>query len=75
MDISRQFTIDTSGISADSTLAHEAIFSRIIQQDAEGASAYMAEHLSDVRIKLQDSLEKLETQDSLISPSKQAMDH
>ena len=75
LDISRQFTIDTSGLSADSTLAHEAIFSRIIQQDAEGASAYMAEHLSDVRIKLQDSLEKLETQDSLISPGKQAMDH
>lgn len=62
LDISRQFTISTSGISADSTLAHEAIFSRIIQRDAQGASAYMAEHLSDVRVKLGESLKESKAQ-------------
>ena len=56
LDISRQFTIDTSGISYDSILAHEAIFNRIIQQDAEGASQSMKEHLSEVRIKLNATL-------------------
>ena len=61
LDISRQFTIGTSGISADSTLAHEAIFSRIILKDANGARSYMAEHLSDVRVKLQDLLRETES--------------
>ena len=60
LDISRQFTIGTSGISGDSMLAHEAIFSRIIQRDAESARSYMEEHLSDVRVKLQESLENAE---------------
>ena len=60
LDISRQFTIGTSGISGDSMLAHEAIFSRIIQQDADSARSYMEEHLSDVRVKLRDSLRTAE---------------
>ncbi len=61
LDISRQFTIDTSGISYDSILAHEAIFNRIIQQDAEGARQSMKEHLSEVRIKLNATLADAET--------------
>ena len=39
-----------------SNLAHEAIFNRIIQQDAEGARQSMKEHLSEVRVKLNATL-------------------
>lgn len=71
LDISRQFTIGTSGISADSILAHEAIFTRIIQKDAEGASTYMAEHLSDVRIKLRESLSEYNAQNAQFEAGEQ----
>ena len=60
LDISRQFTIDTSGISYDSILAHEAIFNYIIQRDAEGARQSIREHLSDVRVKLNATLAEAE---------------
>ncbi len=52
LDISRQFTISTSGISYNSILAHEAVFNYIILQDAEGARTSMSEHLQDVREQL-----------------------
>ncbi len=58
LDISRQFTIRTSGISYNSILAHEAVFNYIIQQDAEGARTSMSEHLQDVREQLNLLLEK-----------------
>lgn len=65
LDISRQFTISTSGISYNSILAHEAVFNKIIQQDADGARASMAEHLSDVRVKLSATLAEAESQELL----------
>ena len=37
LDISRQFTINNSGISYSSIVAHEALFSKVIEGDAEGA--------------------------------------
>lgn len=41
LDISRQFTINNSGISYSSIVAHEALFSKVIEGDAEGrASAW-----------------------------------
>lgn len=52
LDISRQFTISTSGISYSSILAHEALFNKIIEQDAEGARQCMEEHMQDVRDNL-----------------------
>ena len=63
LDISRQFTISTSGISYNSILAHEAVFNKIIQQDAEGARDCMAEHLEDVREKLNATLAEAESQE------------
>ena len=54
LDISRQFTIDSTGISYNSILAHESIINKIIEKNAEEARARMAEHLEDVR----DSLKK-----------------
>ncbi|NCB62121.1 MAG: FadR family transcriptional regulator [Clostridia bacterium] len=65
LDISRQFTINTSGISYNSILAHEAVFNKIIQQDADGARDSMADHLSDVRIKLSATLAEAEAQELL----------
>lgn len=63
LDVSRQFTIDNSGISYNSILAHEAIFHRIIQRDANGAREAMEEHLSDVRINLSSRLAEAEAQE------------
>lgn len=63
LDISRQFTIDTSGISYNSILAHEAVFNRVIQQDAEGAREAMGEHLDDVRTKLSATLAEAEAEE------------
>jgi len=60
LDISRQFTIGTSGISYNSVLAHEMIFNRIIQRDAEGAGEGMREHLADVHNTLSAALAQAE---------------
>ena len=56
LDISRQYTIGSSGISYNSIMAHEVIFNRIAAGDADGAAEAVAEHLSDVRLKLNSSL-------------------
>lgn len=56
LDISRQFTISTSGISYDSIMAHEALIRKIASGDCEGASACMAEHLDEVRHRMSDVL-------------------
>lgn len=56
LDISRQFTTNSSGISYNSILAHEAVFNKIIQKDAEGAQEFMEEHLSDVHVNLSTKL-------------------
>ncbi len=61
LDISRQFTIDTSGISYNSILAHEALYHRIAQQDAEGARRVMLEHLQDVHDKLEGMIDEGES--------------
>ena len=52
LDISRQFTINNSGISYSSIVAHEALFSKVIEGDAEGARQCMEEHMEDVRYNL-----------------------
>jgi len=52
LDISRQFTIGSDGISYDSILAHEAIFHKIKEQNAEGARSYMGEHMEVTRERL-----------------------
>lgn len=52
LDISRQFTISTSGISYDSILAHEALVEKIAAGDCDGARARMAEHLDTVRHRM-----------------------
>lgn len=57
LDISRQFT-STSSVSYNSILAHEALFHKIVQQDAEGARESMEEHLADVRVNLSAQLAK-----------------
>lgn len=63
LDISRQFTISSSGISYDSILAHEALLNKLIQQDAEGAKESMEGHLSEVRIRLNNILSKVEAEE------------
>jgi GntR family transcriptional repressor for pyruvate dehydrogenase complex len=65
LDISRQFTINMSGISYNSILAHEAVFNRIIEGDAEGARRSMDEHLADVRVKLSATLAEEEAAELL----------
>lgn len=60
LDISRQFTTSSSGISYNSILAHEAVFNKIVQQDAAGARESMEEHLADVRVNLSTKLAKAE---------------
>lgn len=60
LDVSRQFTTSGSGISYNSILAHEAVFNKIIQQDADGARGAMEEHLADVRINLSTRLAEAE---------------
>jgi len=60
LDISRQFTTSSSGISYNSILAHEAVFNKIVQQDAAGARESMEEHLADVRGNLSTKLAKAE---------------
>lgn len=57
LDISRQFTT-ASSVSYNSILAHETVFNKIVQQDAEGARQSMEEHLADVRINLSAKLAK-----------------
>lgn len=57
LDISRQFT-STSSVSYNSILAHETLFNKIVQQDAEGARESMEEHLADVRTNLSAQLAK-----------------
>ena len=65
LDISRQFTTNTSGISYNSILAHEAIFNKIVEQDADGAREAMEEHLGDVRMNLAVKLEAAEMEELL----------
>ena len=69
LDVSRQFTTDNSGISYNSILAHEAIFNRIVQQDADGAREAMDEHLSDVRVNLSSRLAEAEAREQSQAPS------
>lgn len=52
LGISRQFTTNSSGISYNSILAHEVVFNKILQRDAEGARKSMEEHMADVRVNL-----------------------
>lgn len=61
LDISRQFTIDTSGISYNSILAHEAIFHKIVQRDADGVSEAMQGHMDEVRTNLTQKLADAKT--------------
>lgn len=56
LDISKQYTIKTSGSNFDSLLAHEVILEKIIQQDSDGARERMMEHLSTACEKLIDNL-------------------
>ena len=56
LDISRQFTINNSGISYSSIVAHEALFSKVIEGDAEGARQCMEEHMEDVRYNLKSTM-------------------
>lgn len=63
LDVSRQFTTNHSGISYNSILAHEAIFNRIVQRDADGAREAMEEHLSDVRVNLSSRLAEAEAKE------------
>lgn len=63
LDISRQFTINSSGISYDSILAHEALLNMIVQRDAEGAREAMEGHLSEVRLRLNAILSEAEAQE------------
>ena len=56
LDISRQFTINNSGISYSSIVAHEALFSTVIEGDAEGARQCMEEHMEDVRYNLKSTM-------------------
>ena len=63
LDISRQFTISTSGISYDSILAHEALLNKIIEQDAEGARESMEGHLAEVRLRLNAILSQVEAEE------------
>ena len=65
LDISRQFTTNSSGFSYNSILAHEAVFNKIIQKDAEGARESMQEHLADVRINLSTKLAEAEAEELL----------
>ena len=65
LDISRQFTTNSSGISYNSILAHEAVFNKIIQKDAEGARESMQEHLADVRVNLSTKLAEAEAEELL----------
>ena len=69
LDVSRQFTTNSSGISYNSILAHEAIFNRIVQQDADGAREAMEEHLSDVRVNLSSRLAEAEAREQNQFPS------
>lgn len=69
LDISRQFTIGTSGINYNSILAHEAVFNRIIEQDADGARQSMLEHLEDVRVTLHDSINDAEQEQADSEPA------
>ena len=62
LDISRQFTINSGGISYDSILAHEAILNMIIQGDATGAREAMEGHLSEVRLRLNAILSEAEAE-------------
>lgn len=57
LDVSREFTIDTSGVSFDSILAHEAICNKIINHDCEGARTRIIEHLDTVRNRLKQMTE------------------
>lgn len=63
LDISRQFTISSTGISYDSILAHEALLNKIVQRDAEGAREAMEGHLAEVRFRLNTILSQLESQE------------
>jgi len=70
LDISRQFTIDSSGISYDSILAHEALLNKIVEKDAEGARESMEGHLAEVRIRLNAILSQAGANDILrLQPS------
>lgn len=69
LDVSRQFTTNSSGISYNSILAHEAIFNKIVQQDASGAREAMEEHLSDVRVNLSTRLAEAGAKQPLHSAS------
>lgn len=56
LDVSRRITIDTSGISYNSILAHEAIFQRVIEGDCDGAREFMLEHLKATSEKILDAV-------------------
>ncbi len=58
LEISRQFTINESGISYNSILAHEAILNQIIQRDGESARESVAGHLADLKAKLDAGLSR-----------------
>ena len=65
LDISRQFTTNSSGFSYNSILAQEAVFKKIIQKDAEGARQSMQEHLADLRMNLSTKLAEAEAEELL----------
>ncbi len=65
LDVSRQFTINSSGISYNSILAHEAILNQIIQRDGDSARESVAGHLADLRHKLEASLSQAKAEKML----------
>ena len=56
LDISKQYTMNSSNSSYDTLLAHEAILSKIVQRDSEGAKSDMNGHLTFARHKLEQKL-------------------
>ena len=54
LEVSRQMTVHGGGsASNNSVLAHQAIFGKIEQGDAEGAREMMALHLTDIKLSIE----------------------
>ena len=64
LDISKQYTMNSSNSTYDTLLAHEAIFNRIVQKDPDGAKSDMNGHLTFARKKLEQRLLEEGTKES-----------
>jgi GntR family transcriptional repressor for pyruvate dehydrogenase complex len=58
LNMSKHYTINVSGISYNSILAHETIMNRITARDCEGARACMLEHMLATKEKLFEILKR-----------------